>query len=49
MPVDWELGERPGDELVPWIDYFWTVTWDRGDAEPLLGLPALKRPRKAAA
>lgn len=26
---------QPGDELVPWIDYFWTVTWDRGDAEPL--------------
>lgn len=25
----------PGAELAPWIAHFWTVTWDRGDAEPL--------------
>lgn len=25
----------PGDELAPWIAYFWTVTWNRGDAGPL--------------
>lgn len=25
----------PGDELAPWIAYFWTVTWDRRDAGPL--------------
>jgi len=24
-----------GDALAPWIAYFWTVTWDRGDAGPL--------------
>lgn len=25
----------PGPVLAPWISYFWTVTWDRGDAAPL--------------
>ena len=25
----------PGDALAPWITHFWTVAWDRGDAEPL--------------
>jgi AraC-like DNA-binding protein len=25
----------PGPDLAPWIAHFWTVTWDRGDAEPL--------------
>ncbi|HEY5787870.1 MAG TPA: DUF6597 domain-containing transcriptional factor, partial [Microlunatus sp.] len=24
-----------GAALAPWIAYFWTVTWDRGDAGPL--------------
>ncbi|HEU4547020.1 MAG TPA: helix-turn-helix domain-containing protein [Microlunatus sp.] len=24
-----------GDALAPWIAYFWTVTWDRGEADPL--------------
>ena len=24
-----------GESLAPWIAYFWTVTWDRGDAGPL--------------
>ncbi len=24
-----------GDALAPWIAYFWTVSWDRGDAGPL--------------
>ena len=24
-----------GEALAPWIAYFWTVTWDRGDAGPL--------------
>jgi AraC-like DNA-binding protein len=26
---------QPGEALAPWIAYFWTVTWDRGNAEPL--------------
>lgn len=25
----------PGEDLAPWIAHFWTVTWDRADAEPL--------------
>ncbi|HEU5485303.1 MAG TPA: helix-turn-helix domain-containing protein [Microlunatus sp.] len=25
----------PGHELAPWLAYFWTVTWDRGGADPL--------------
>lgn len=25
----------PPPALAPWIAHFWTVTWDRGDAEPL--------------
>ena len=25
----------PGPELAPWVTHFWTVTWDRSDAEPL--------------
>ena len=24
-----------GEALAPWISYFWTVTWDRGDEGPL--------------
>ena len=25
----------PGERLAPWLAYFWAVTWDRGDADPL--------------